>query len=119
VRYGGYHGPRDAKPGEQIMATVTLTNEGWDHWSSEIEPAVFISYHWLDGHGHVVLFDGDRTPLPRKMAPGASCEAAVAVRAPSEPGRYRLAIDLVREGVTWFSQAGHPCLEIPFRITRN
>ena len=116
VRYGEYHGPREAKPDEQIMATVSITNEGWDAWSTESQPAIFISYHWLDANGRVVLFDGQRTPLPRTVAPGSTCQVVVIARAPSEPGRYRFAIDLVREGVTWFSQAGHPCLEIPFRV---
>ena len=117
VRYGDYDGPREATPGEQIMATVSITNDGWDEWSSAVDPAVFVSYHWLDQHGRVVLFDGERTPLPRVVAPGSTCRASIAARAPATPGRYRFAIDLVREGVTWFSQAGHPCLEIPFRVT--
>jgi hypothetical protein len=30
------------------------------------------------------------------------------VRAPETAGTYVLAIDLVKEGVTWFSQAGMP-----------
>lgn len=116
VRYGEYRGPREAGTGEQIMASVQLMNEGWNDWSSDREPAVFTSYHWLDDKGHIVDFDGQRTPLPRTIAAGETCEVALAVRAPSRPGRYRLAVDLVREGVTWFSQAGRPCLEIPFEI---
>jgi SAM-dependent methyltransferase len=116
VRYGEYRGPREARTGEQIMASVQLTNEGWNEWSSHREPAVFTSYHWLDDKGHIVDFDGERTPLPRAISAGETCEVALAVRAPSQPGRYRLAVDLVREGVTWFSQAGRPCLEIPFEI---
>ncbi len=31
-------------------------------------------------------------------------------------GRIILAIDLVHEGVTWFSQAGSPCHRIEFRV---
>jgi SAM-dependent methyltransferase len=116
VRYGEYRGPRQATPGEQITGAVRLTNEGWDEWSSHAEQGVFTSYHWLDDAGHVVDFDGERTPLPRPMAAGDTCDAVITVRAPSTPGRYRLAIDLVREGVTWFSQAGRPWLEIPFEI---
>jgi SAM-dependent methyltransferase len=116
VSYGEYHGPRDAKADEPIMATVGITNAGWDEWSSAAEPAVFVSYHWLDAKGRIVLFDGERTPLPRSIGPGSVQQVAFTARAPSVPGQYRLAVDLVREGVTWFSQAGHPCLEIPFRV---
>jgi SAM-dependent methyltransferase len=116
VRYAEYRGPREARPGERIMATVNITNEGWDEWSSDTQPAVFASYHWLDEKGRIVLFDGERTPLPRTVGPGSSCQISLIVRAQPAPGRYHLAVDLVREGVTWFSQAGHPCLEIPFRV---
>jgi len=31
---------------------------------------------------------------------------AFRVRAPERPGRYLLAVDLVEEGVAWFSDAG-------------
>jgi SAM-dependent methyltransferase len=116
VRYGDYHGPREAKPGERVIGSIELTNEGWRAWSSDAGACIFTSYHWLDGSGRVVEFDGERTPLPRAMAPGETCQVAIALSAPSLPGHYRLAIDLVREGVTWFSQTGRPCLEVPFRI---
>jgi SAM-dependent methyltransferase len=116
VRYDEYQGPRESKPGEYIMGSVRLTNEGWNRWSSSGESAVFTSYHWLDDKGHVVEFDGERTPLPRTIAAGETCEVAIGMRAPFTPGRYRLAIDLVREGVTWFSQAGRPWLAVPFHV---
>jgi SAM-dependent methyltransferase len=116
IQYGEYHGPLEARSGERIMATVSVTNTGWDEWSSDGTDAIFASYHWLDSQGRVIVFDGERTPLPRTIGQGATCEIAVAATAPEESGRYRLAIDLVREGVTWFSQAGHPCLEVPFRV---
>jgi SAM-dependent methyltransferase len=114
VRYGEYHGPREAKPGERLIGAIELTNEGWRAWSSDA--GIFTSYHWLDASGRVVEFDGERTPLPRTVTAGETSKVTISVCAPSVPGHYRLAIDLVREGVTWFSQAGRPCLEVPFRI---
>lgn len=116
VRYGEYKGPRHAKPGERVVGTIQITNEGWNDWSSHAEPAVFTSYHWLDERGRIVAFDGERTKLPGTIGAGASCDAAIAFDAPDKPGRYRLAIDLVCEGVTWFSEAGRPWLEVPFEV---
>jgi SAM-dependent methyltransferase len=116
VKYGAYRGPRDAAAGERVVGAITLTNEGWEGWSSHGERGVFTSYHWLSGKGHIVMFDGERTPLPRTIAPGETGEVAITLIAPDAPGKYRLAIDLVREGVTWFSQAGRPWLEVPFDI---
>ena len=115
VRYGNYRGPRSARPGERVIAEIELTNDGWQTWSTE-DHHIFTSYHWLDSEGRIVEFDGDRTPLPRPIPAGTSCAVSLRVTAPSRAGRYRLAIDLVREGVTWFSEAGHPWLVTDFEV---
>jgi len=115
VRYGAYRGPLASAPGERLFGVIALTNEGWETWTTGAN-AIFASYHWLDEHGRVVQFDGERTPLPRAIRPGETCDVALAVHAPAEVGRYQLAIDLVREGVTWFSEAGHPWLAQPFEV---
>jgi SAM-dependent methyltransferase len=116
VKYGAYRGPRDAGAGQRVIGAVALTNEGWETWSSDRERGIFTSYHWLSAKRQIVTFDGERTPLPRALAPGETEEVAITIIAPATSGKYRLAIDLVREGVTWFSQAGRPWLEIPFDI---
>jgi SAM-dependent methyltransferase len=114
VRYDNYKGPFEAVTGERFFASVDLTNAGWDCWSSQ--DGVFNSYHWLDANGHVVDFDGERTPLPRPIGPGETCSVMMNVRAPARAGKHQLAIDLVKENVTWFSQAGHPWLVVPFTV---
>jgi SAM-dependent methyltransferase len=114
VRYSNYTGPLEAVAGERFFATVDLTNAGWDGWSSQDD--VFSSYHWLDANGHVVDFDGERTPLPRPISAGETCTVMMNVRAPVRAGKHQLAIDLVKENVTWFSQAGHPWLVVPFTV---
>ena len=116
VKYGAYRGARGAAAGQRVIAAIELTNEGWETWSSHGERGVFTSYHWLSAKGQIVMFDGERTPLPRTIAPGKTEEVAITIIAPASSGKYRLAIDLVREGVTWFSEAGRPWLEIPFDI---
>jgi hypothetical protein len=58
---------------------------------------------WFDDSG--VLFEhGPHTPLPADLPPGRSIDIPVHVRAPTQPGRYRLSIDLVHERVRWFNR---------------
>ena len=59
---------------------------------------------------------GMRTSLPRVVKPDDVVEAAVRVRTSELKGRYTLAIDMVRESVTWYSDAGCPYLRISFRV---
>ena len=119
VAYLHYDGPTDARPGERIVGTVRLQNRGWEPWSSQGNRPIFASYHWLDRSGRILEFDGERTPLPRVVAPGDTCEVAVQIVAPDRAGRLMLAVDLVREQVTWFSQAGHPWMAVPFTVRRR
>jgi SAM-dependent methyltransferase len=116
VAYLSYGGPTEARPGERIVAPVRLENRGWEPWSSQGDRPVFASYHWLDRTGRILEFEGERTPLPRIVNPGEISEVALQIRAPDRAGRLVLAVDLVRERVTWFSQAGHPWMAVPFTV---
>ncbi len=118
VAYLSYKGPVDARPGERVVATLRVQNRGWEPWSSHGDRPIVVSYHWLDRAGRVVDFEGERTPLPRVVNPGDTCDVAVKIRAPDRQGRVVLAIDLVCEQVTWFSEAGQPWMTVPFTVRR-
>jgi SAM-dependent methyltransferase len=118
VRYERYDGPAEAKTGEEFRATVGIVNAGWDEWRSDGAHPVHVSYHWLKSNGGMFEFDGLRTDLPRQLGPGESCEVAATIRAPGTAGDYTLAIDLVKEGVTWFSEAGKPWHTVRVSISR-
>jgi SAM-dependent methyltransferase len=106
-------GPSEATHGTTVFFDLTLTNRSWRTW----EDPIHASYHWLDSNAAIVVQDGARSPLPRAIAPGAQCTMSLRVETPSSPGRYVLAVDLVEEGVTWFSVAGAPMLRQPVRIS--
>jgi hypothetical protein len=38
------------------------------------------------------------------------------IKLPDTPGTYVLAVELVHEGHVWFSDAGHPWLELKIRV---
>jgi SAM-dependent methyltransferase len=53
-----------------------------------------------------------RTTLPRSVSPGETVSVELRV-AREEAGEGRLAVDMVREGVFWFSEAGSEPLVLP------
>jgi SAM-dependent methyltransferase len=119
AEYVAYSGPRVLAAGAEAVASLTLRNRSWNAWTSDGGGRVFASYHWLDRRRKIVVRDGVRSPLPRPLAPGDECGVAIRLRAPDRPGRYLLALDLVDEGTAWFSDAGVPCLLVPFRVSRG
>lgn len=116
VEFGERTGPTTVAPGERFQVLVRLTNRGWQLWSGAAPHPILASYHWLDDRGRVLVSDGLRTPLPSPLGSGESVDVAISVEAPVASGRAVLALDLVHEGVTWFSEQGVPPLRIPMRI---
>lgn len=46
----------------------------------------------------MAVWDGVRTKLPEDIAKSKSIDVPLLVKAPAEPGKYSLVIDLVKEG---------------------
>jgi SAM-dependent methyltransferase len=113
VEYVGLAAPTSAPIGSTLLCDLTLRNRSWrtlDSAEGSGAAPVFASYHWLDARGTIAVQDGARTPLPRPVRPGETCAMTLRVESPPRTGRYTLAVDLVEEGVTWFSAAGTPLL---------
>jgi len=88
------------------MINLVLKNIGSENWNSGGEYPVRLSYHWFKEEGDLVLWDGYRTKLPSDVPPGETLTIGINIKTPSEPGRYSLVIDPVKEGVTWFETGG-------------
>lgn len=114
--YAVKEAPAAVAPGVAFHVVVEVLNRGWQTWSSDGPAPMFISSHIEDGRRQPVLRDGPRTPWPHLVEPGQRCAVNVAVQAPPRPGRYRLLIDGVHEGRTWFSEAGVPPLVIDLDV---
>jgi hypothetical protein len=110
VRWLGLELP-EIRAGAATSAHVELENAGTTTWRSLGEAGVRLAYHWLDERGNPIVWDGIRTALDRPVAPGEQLHATVVIRGPIPPGRYRLAVDLVDEGRTWFAEVGNAPLE--------
>jgi hypothetical protein len=111
-------------PGESLLlisgttgiVAVVVSNVGSDIWPSQGSQPVNFSYHWLNHQGEVVVFDGERTPLPRDLRSRDSVLLLAKVKAPDQPGQYFLRASMVQEGVTWFDERGSLAAEIPVTV---
>lgn len=100
----------DRMPAQKpLFVPITIQNSStspWEYGGRNAKHKITLSYHWLDQWGHVVTWDGARTELPREVAPGESITLEAEVHPPDHPGMYRLEVELVNEGVAWFSERG-------------
>jgi hypothetical protein len=110
VRWHAYELP-EFRAGEKAQVVVEMENAGSATWRSLPGAGIFLSYHWLDLRGNAIVWAGTFVVLPHPVAPGERLAIPIATRAPTPPGRYRLAIDLVDEGRAWFSELGNRRLE--------
>ncbi|MBI3522196.1 MAG: S8 family serine peptidase [Chloroflexi bacterium] len=98
--------------GTRTTVPVTLANTGTTTWIANGATPVHLSYHWLGATGALVTWEGERTSLASDVAPGATAVLGLAVTPPVVPGTYTLRIDLVQEGVSWFSGLGVPTRDL-------
>jgi hypothetical protein len=100
------HGTIEAGAASQVE--IEVENAGSAPWRTRgVEDGLFLSYHWLDERGNPIVWDGDRTPLDRVVAPGETLTQSMRLRGPIPPGRYRLAVDLVEEHRFWVAELGN------------
>jgi O-antigen ligase len=94
----------DLPTGRVSTIPVTVTNTGRLPWDSQATPPMLLSYHWLAAGGdRFVTFDGERTPFAAPVLPDTTVQMDIHVRAPRQPGQFRIEWDLVQEGILWFS----------------
>jgi O-antigen ligase len=90
--------------GATLAIPVTLTNTGRVPWDSDAESPFFLSYHWMKAdEDRYVVFEGLRTRFEQPVAAGDTVTLNATIRAPQQPGEFRLAWDIVLEHRLWFS----------------
>ena len=118
VRYDHYQLPKQMAPGQVYTGTVQVVNVGVTSWPSakHNENGVNLAYHWRTRDGLMLVRDGTRSPLPDDLPGGKNVTLPLSVVAPIQPGTYQLELDMVREGITWFSEVGSPGPKIAVTI---
>jgi len=111
VRWVGYRLPPH-RAGATAVGQVELENAGSVAWRSQPGTGIHLGYHWLDLRGNAIVWSPAFILLPSVVAPGERISVFVTIRAPIPPGRYRLALDLVDEGRSWFADLGNERLKL-------
>jgi hypothetical protein len=90
--------------GSSSAVRVRVTNLGRLTWDSTDDPPISLSYHWLQADGErVVDFNGARASFSAPVSSGQTMWVDADVRAPHQPGEYRLEWDVVQEHRLWFN----------------
>lgn len=105
--------PLQAYPGEIYYIRVRVKNESTSIWhvGGVGLNTIRLSYGWVNPESGGPF--GTRFMLPRDVNPGEAVDISLPVAAPFAPGSHSLEVDLVQEGVAWFSNKGS------FRAHRN
>lgn len=99
--------------------SVTIQNRGEQAWQHCEPQQINLSYHWLSPSGQTIEHDGVRTNLPHDLAVGESITLEMQIEPPEQAGDYLLELDLVQEGVGWFSAMGANTLRHAVRVQPN
>lgn len=111
---------RKMRVNEQVVLPISIHNNGVALIPSGKKTdgsfVILATYHWFHADGSLAVWDGLRTKLPADIAKGKSIEVPLSLRAPPEPGRYSLVIDLVQEGALWFADTGSQTATLKYLI---
>jgi SAM-dependent methyltransferase len=107
------HWDESSAPGEKLL-WVEVTNEGRAFWPMARgypypTGAVTVGPYATGAAGERIELD--RVMLPHGVSPGQSTR--VLIRVPRETAESEIRIDLVREGLAWFSELGSQPLVVP------
>ncbi|MDD3343431.1 MAG: hypothetical protein PHR87_07650 [Sulfurospirillaceae bacterium] len=93
---------------QPILLPINVTNnsaEVWKHANdSQGRYGVFLSYHIKRIDSSRSLIEGQRVILPHDVSSGTSVSLMMPVTRSLEVGDYVLEVDMVHEGITWFSE---------------
>lgn len=108
-----------AMAGARLELPVRVRNDGEALWLGEengVPGVTRVGAHLKEADGTFVDYDWYRLSLPREMRPGEEEQLILDCRAPLVPGRYVVELDMVSEGVAWFSQLGSATARVMLEV---
>ncbi len=119
--------PTKLRAGEKIVVQVKIKNASTVQWWARGAPVntrpdnkfyVAAGNRWLKADGSKLTDMDGRYGIAKDLKPGEEEEVPLSITAPKDPGDYILEIDLVQEGVTWFSDKGSPTARTNLAVVR-
>lgn len=103
-------------PGEMLVLDLSILQKSNHCWllDPECKKQIGVSYHLFSDKNKVIAWDFMRQYFfaPQKnyvnfITPGTHIRSQLTLMLPTQPGNYKLALDIVQEGVNWFSKKGN------------
>jgi tRNA (mo5U34)-methyltransferase len=110
-------GPTRCQPAEVLRFRIRAENTGYAIWlrgndAGTDKGSVHLVAHVLTAAEEPLMWYHAGAFLPSDVAPGKAAEMEIAFAAPSSPGQYLLAFDMVTEHLAWFEDLGSEVLKL-------
>lgn len=108
-----------ALPGAELAIAVEVTNLTETVWLREGRQGrgyVRLGAQLLAADGTLLERDYGRVRLSQDVSEGRSAQLTLHLKAPPQPGRYRIRLDMVNEGVCWFAEQGSEAKDLPLDV---
>lgn len=119
--------PTKLRTGEKIVVQVKIKNASDLQWWARGAPVntrpdnkfyLAAGNRWLKSDGSLLTNMDGRHGIDKDLKPGEETEVPLSITAPKDPGDYVLEVDVVQEGVTWFSDKGSATAKANVTVVR-
>lgn len=110
-----------ARTGELLEVSIRARNTGKAAWESGGAHPYALGARWLSDErddAEILWLEGSER-VPERVSPGHVLATTLRLMPPSEPGRYRLAIGMMQEDLTFFRYREVPDVLIAVEVTRG
>lgn len=116
VKLSIIEGPARGNPGETLRFRIRAENTGYARWlrgsdAGTDKGSVHLVAHVLSPAEEPLLWYHAGAFLAGDVAPGEVAELEIVMTAPTSPGHYLLAFDMVSEHLAWFEDLGSEVLK--------
>jgi len=119
--------PAKLRGGEKVVVQVKIKNASDIQWWARGAPVntrpdnkfyIAAGDRWLKADGSLLTNMDGRYGISKDLKPGEEEEVPLLVTAPTTPGEYTLEVDVIQEGVMWFSDKGSPTAKTKITVAK-